>query len=95
MKSPLEIAMEQGREIGRLLAIRHAPWWHFWNPRSGSVGGIITGVILSLIVVFLTGCSDDRPCKRTYDVPVTTYIQSGKVLIPIVSRHRVCAEYAA
>jgi hypothetical protein len=22
------------------------PWWHFWNPQSGIIGGIIFGLVL-------------------------------------------------
>lgn len=25
------------------------PWWQFWNPQSGILGGLIFGVILGLI----------------------------------------------
>lgn len=28
-------------------------WWHFWNPRSGAVGGLIVGVLLGPLVFTL------------------------------------------
>lgn len=26
------------------------PWWKFWDPRSGSLGGFICGAIVGMIV---------------------------------------------
>jgi hypothetical protein len=29
---------------------RSVPWWQFWNPRSGLVGGVVAGVLVNLFV---------------------------------------------
>lgn len=26
------------------------PWWHFWNPHSGAIGGLITGALTAALI---------------------------------------------
>lgn len=32
-------------------------------------------------------------CTQDHIVPVTTYVKSGSVMVPITSHHRVCTQY--
>lgn len=32
---------------------RDAEWWEFWHPSSGLVGGLILGLLISTISLFL------------------------------------------
>ena len=34
---------------------RDVKWWEFWNPRSGAVGGVITGIMLVSVYILYTG----------------------------------------
>lgn len=29
-----------------------APWWHFWDPRSGFWGGVVFGLLLFAVYYF-------------------------------------------
>jgi len=32
---------------------RDVPWWRFWDPQSGGLGGLIIGFVLALILFFV------------------------------------------
>lgn len=38
--------------------IRHligdAPWWQFWRPSSGAIGGALFGTVAAAVVIFVT-----------------------------------------
>ena len=36
--------------VGRSVVAR--PWWHFWDPRSGLVGGLVAGLLLSAVMLW-------------------------------------------
>lgn len=69
--------------------------------------GIVVVVGLCLLLVALpVGCvmaaksptfslqKDEWSCVKTHREPTTTYIQSGKVLVPVTSYHDVCDVYS-
>ena len=33
--------------------MKEIKWYHFWNPKSGLVGGAIAGLIVGLILAFI------------------------------------------
>lgn len=40
-----------GPNIIKLITERGCPWYHFWDPRSGCVGGLILGAIGLILVL--------------------------------------------
>jgi hypothetical protein len=36
-----------------LLLMRSRPWWMFWNPLSGAIGGAIFGALLLIAILAL------------------------------------------
>lgn len=37
-------------------SINDVPWWQFWRPRSGAIGGALFGVVVAVVIsVILLG----------------------------------------
>lgn len=32
--------------------MKQVKWWHFWNPGSGVIGGVITGLLIIFLLIF-------------------------------------------
>ncbi len=50
-------------------------------------------LIAVALCVVLYGC-DERECLQSHKIPVTYYIQTGKVLVPVITWVDFCDEYA-
>ena len=55
---------------------------------------LVVAVLAVLAVASLSACGNNRKCLRSHIEVMTTYTLVGKVLVPIVTSHDVCDEYA-
>lgn len=48
-----------------------AKWWQFWRPSSGLPGGLITGALLLLLIMLLSGCTGANVVETTTEKGIT------------------------